>query len=133
MVHSLLNEVVAELQVLLLRHLREIVVSLERYPDFEFKKCLGHFRSSHYCESLAFQITQVCYDKRQKELLYHKFTRCLSTFVLLVHWIFTSTLVELIQVVLVNIKNRCDDIVKLLEVSTECRQSNFIIKILVKL
>lgn len=133
MVHSLLNKVVAELQVLLLCHLREIVVSLERYPDFQFKKCLCHFRSSHYCESFAFQITQVGYDKRQKELLYQKFTRCLSTFVLLVHRIFPSTLVELIQVVLVNIKNRCDDIIKLLEVSTKGRQSNFVIKILVKL
>jgi len=57
-VHAVLNEMVAELNVLLFSHLCKIIVTIS-LNNFNFMKDSSNFWSGHNSELFRFQVTEV--------------------------------------------------------------------------
>ena len=120
--HTVFEEVIAELNVRFFRHFGELIVALVMDRHLEISQHLGKGRRRHDGEGFHSGIPKIRHQKRQEKLFDHQLTSVDGFLACLVIWLRLSALVELRKIVPIDLEDRADHVVQLLEVSTVGRQ-----------
>ena len=120
--HPVFEEVIAEVNIRFFRHFGELVVTLVMDCHLEISQHLGKCRRRHDREGFHSRIPKIRHQKWQEKLFDHQLTSIDGFLACLVTWLRLSALVELRKIVPIDLKDRADDVVQLLEVTTVGRQ-----------